>query len=62
MINSIMRQLVVLLPVAYIFGQMGNVNLVWWAFPAAEIMSLTMTMIFLRKLFKDVISKIGEHN
>lgn len=61
MINSIMRQLVVLLPAAYLLGQLGNINLVWWAFPIAEWMSLTMTAIFMRKLYKDVISKIGTH-
>lgn len=62
MINSIMRQLVVLLPAAYLLGQLGNINLVWWAFPIAELMSLTMTAIFMRKLYKDVISKIGAPN
>lgn len=59
MINSIARQLVVLLPVAFILAQFGNVDLVWWCYPIAEIVSMTMTIIFLRKLNKEVISKIG---
>ena len=59
MVVSIARQLVVLLPVAFALAQLGNVNLVWWAFPIAELMSLTMTMIFMRKLNRDVISQIG---
>lgn len=59
MLVSIARQLVVLLPVAFALAQLGNVNLVWWAFPIAELMSLTMTMIFMRKMKRDVLSKIG---
>lgn len=59
MINSIARQLIVLLPTAYVLAQFGNVNYVWWAFPIAEIMSLCMTVILLRKIYREIISKIG---
>ena len=59
MITSIARQLVVLLPVAFVMAQFGNVDLVWWAYPVAEIMSTTMTAFFLVKLNREVISKIG---
>jgi Na+-driven multidrug efflux pump len=60
MINSICRQIVVLLPAAYLLAQLGNVNYVWWSLPIAEIMSLVMTVIFLIKINKDIISKIGD--
>lgn len=60
MIVSVARQLLVLLPVAYGLAQLGNVNLVWWSYPIAELMSLTMTAIFLRKIYKEMIVKIGE--
>ncbi len=60
MINSICRQIVVLLPAAYLLAQLGNVNYVWWSLPIAELMSLTLTVIFLIKINKDVISKIGD--
>ena len=60
MINSICRQIVVLLPAAYLLAQLGNVNYVWWSFPIAELMSLLMTCIFLVKINKDIISKIGD--
>ena len=59
MIVSVARQLIVLLPVAYMLAQLGNVNYVWWAFPIAEFMSLAMTVLFLIILNKKVISKIG---
>jgi len=60
MINSICRQIVVLLPAAYLLAQLGNVDYVWWSFPIAELMSLLMTCIFLVKINKDIISKIGD--
>ena len=59
MIISIARQLVVLLPIAYILAQFGNLNLVWWCFPIAEVVSLIMTILFLIHVNRTVISKIG---
>ncbi len=48
-ITSLCRQMVVLLPAAYLLSLTGNVDAVWWAFPIAEIMSLMVTILcFLR--------------
>ncbi len=47
MVVSIARQLVVLLPVAFLLSKLGNVNYVWWAFPIAELMSLALSTFFL---------------
>ncbi len=60
MIVSVARQLLVLLPVAYVLAKLGDVNLVWWSFPIAEVVSLIVTIFFMIKLNKDVISKIGK--
>lgn len=60
MIVSIARQLCVLLPVAYLFSLSGNVNLIWWAFPIAELMSVGMSTFFLIKINKNIISHIGQ--
>ena len=60
MIVSIARQLVVLLPAAYLLSRLGNVNYVWWAFPIAEIVSLVMSLFFLMMINKKIISHIGE--
>ena len=38
------KQLIVLLPVAYFLSLTGNVNYVWWSYPIAEMMSLSMTI------------------
>ena len=59
MINSICRQLVVLLPAAYLLAQLGNVNFVWMAFPIAEVASAILTTLFLIKMKRQVIDKLG---
>ena len=60
MITSICRQLVVLLPAAYILSRFGNVNNVWWSFPIAEIVALIITAGFLIKTYKENIKPIQE--
>ncbi|MBQ9853125.1 MAG: MATE family efflux transporter [Ruminiclostridium sp.] len=52
LICSVCRQIVVLLPAAFLLAQTGNLNLVWLAFPIAELMSLLMATIFLRKTMR----------
>ena len=61
MITSICRQLVVLLPVAYFLSRFGNVDLVWWAFPVAEVVAITLTLIFYAKIYKKIILKIEDN-
>lgn len=60
MIISIARQLLVLLPAAYLLSLAGNVNYVWWSFPIAELVSLGMTIFFLIRINSRVIRHIGE--
>lgn len=60
MIVSVMRQIVVLIPAAYLLSLTGNVNNVWWAFPIAEVMSLISTLFFLKKINSDIISKVPD--
>ena len=52
LIVSVCRQLVVLLPVAWLLSKTGNLTLVWLAFPIAELMSLTLSIIFLRRTLR----------
>ena len=58
MIVSIARQLVVLLPVAFLLSLTGNLNLIWLAFPIAEIASLTLSSIFLYRIYQRVIKPL----
>ena len=52
LIISVCRQLVVLLPVAWLLAQTGRLDLVWTAFIIAEIVSATLSGIFLRRTFR----------
>ena len=58
MINSICRQLVVLLPAAYVLAQFGNVNYVWFAFLIAEVASMILTAVFFKKVYCEVIKPL----
>ena len=58
MLTSIMRQIVVLLPAAYLLARSGDVNNVWWAFPIAEVMSLLCTLFFLYRINRQIISQV----
>mgnify|MGYP002236073350 FL=1 len=60
MIVSIMRQLVVLIPAAYILSKIGGLHVVWWSFPIAEVISFIVSMTFLIRIYKTIISKIPE--
>ena len=58
LIVSIGRQLVVLIPVAWLFSKTGVIDLVWWAFPIAELMSLALSSYFFRKLYKEKVATL----
>lgn len=58
MLVSIIRQLVVLLPAAWLLSLSGKVNLVWWAFPIAELFSVTLCAWFLRHTYVKVIKPL----
>ena len=47
LIISLVRQLIVLLPAAWLLSLSGQLNMVWWAFPIAEIFSVTLSILFL---------------
>jgi len=58
MFVSIARQLVVLIPAAYILASFGDAAIVWWSFPIAEIASVIASIIFFARIYKKLISKI----
>lgn len=49
---SVLRQLVALVPAAWLLSKTGDVNMVWWCFPIAEIISLIASAFFLRAAFE----------
>lgn len=64
LIISLLRQLVIILPLAAIFavfvrnGQMG-VSLIWWAFPITEFVSCLVGYVFLKKIQRNKVDKLG---
>ena len=61
-ITSFCRQIIVLLPAAYLLSKTGVLNYVWLAFPVAEIMSLAVSLICFRYIYKTLISKLEKNN
>ena len=59
LIVSVARQLVVLLPVAFMLSLTGNLEAVWWSFPIAEVASVILSGLFLWNTYKKVIKPIG---
>lgn len=60
MMISMIRQLIVLLPAAYLLSRLGNVNYVWWSFPIAEIVALSLSVFFMTRMYRKVIRHIGD--
>ena len=58
LIVSVTRQLIFLLPSAFVFSKLGNIDLVWWAFPLAEVVALVLSAIFMRKIYVDIIKDL----
>ncbi len=56
---SVLRQIVVLIPAAWLLSLTGNVDNVWWCFPIAELMSLLASVFFLRKALRDMERKLA---
>lgn len=60
MMISITRQLIILLPSAYILAKIGGIHAVWWSFNIAEIASLTLSLLFFKHMYNKIIKHLGE--
>ena len=54
-ITSLCRQMLALLPAAYLLSLSGDVNAVWWAFPIAELVSLAATLFFFIRIYRQKV-------
>ena len=61
-ITSICRQMLVLLPVAYLMSLTGQVNNVWWAYPIAEISSGCVTAFFFLRIYRQKVKPLFQTN
>lgn len=59
---SVVRQLMVLLPVAFLLSRASGLAAVWWAFPTAELFSLTLSTVFLRRVYLREIKFLASHS
>lgn len=57
---SVARQLLFILPAAYIFAKFWGLEMVWWAIPLAELVSLTMSSILFLRIYRKKIKNIEE--
>lgn len=55
---SILRQLVLILPLSYIFSFYG-LNKVWWSFPLSDFMGFFLYVFFLKKLYSEIINNLN---
>lgn len=60
LIVSVARQLLVILPIAYLLANLYGVDMVWWAFPIAEVVSLVLSIIFFQHLYHKKIKYLNQ--
>ena len=57
---SVVRQLLVILPLAYLFAKYFGLSMVWWSLPLAEISSVLLSSILLRRIYCQKIKGMPE--
>lgn len=60
LVLSIVRQLVILIPAAYLLSLTGNLTAVWFSYPAAEMGAIIFAVFYLRKIKKDMDGMMGD--
>lgn len=55
---SVVRQLLLVLPLAYLLSLTGRLEMVWWAFPIAEVLAGLLAAVFLRRAYLRVIKSM----
>ena len=55
---SLVRQLLIIIPCAYFFAKIGGVDMVWWAFPCAEVAGVTMSILYTKRIRRTIINKM----
>lgn len=58
MIVFIVRLIVPTLPFAWLFGIIGGVDCIWWSLPVSDLLGLIVAILLMRRIYKNVISKM----
>lgn len=59
-IISLCRQLIVLLPCAFVLAKVGGLGSIWFCFPIAETVSLVLTLVFFTKVYREVVLQVPD--
>ena len=59
MIATFVRQIVALLPAAYLLSLSGNVNAIWWSYLIAEVVSIIACIFFMHRIYKEKIEPLS---
>ena len=59
-IVSLCRQLIALLPAAFLLSLTGSVEAVWWSFPIAEVISMLASLFFFVRIYRQKIKPLSE--
>ena len=57
---SVIRQLIVLLPCAFILAKIGGLHAIWFSFPVAEIVAFVLSIFFLRYVKRKEIAPLSD--
>lgn len=59
LLMSFCRQMAVLLPAAWILSLIDGLNAIWWSFPIAEVVSLTICLLLYRKCDREMLKPLA---
>ncbi len=59
MLLSIARQIVIILPIAFIFAKLFGLNMVWFAYPIAEVVSVITCIFMLKHILKTKVKPLA---
>jgi putative MATE family efflux protein len=60
LIVAVSRQLILLLPIAWLLSRFGNVNMIWWTFPITEFVTLLLCAVLLKRVYDETIKPLGK--
>lgn len=60
LVISVMRQLVILIPVAFVLSKIGGLHTVWWSFPISDLIASAMSVVYLGKIYRDIIKPLPD--
>lgn len=58
--QSFLRQVIILLPIFYLFSKTGNLSFAWWAFVVSELLNGIICVIYIRKDIKEKIDVLPD--